>query len=364
MTGSALALPFSEKAFYLQEFRGRTLGFAAAGETLAGAEALAAVLAELAGNATRGLVISEDGSALEKLTGRSPSSSSDPALPGAVWRALGDEPVAAVVVDRELHRTAADVALTLGLTKLVYLEPAGGVVRDDGRRLSFVDLAELRRGLHDPRAPLLAQVERLLDAGFPAVNVCTVAGLADELFSYSGSGTLFTGQRYVEVRRLGLDDFDAAAGLVARGVEEGYLAPRPPGQLDRVLASGFGAFVEGTHLAGIGALLPHPSGRSGEVASLYTLTRFVGEGIGGHIVRFALAEAGRCDMDEVFACTTSDRVATFFERCGFARVPPDALPDEKWQHYDPDRKARLLCLRTPVVQTAQDERDGSSAGAG
>ncbi|NNL65829.1 MAG: hypothetical protein HKP30_06285, partial [Myxococcales bacterium] len=239
---------------------------------------------------------------------------------------------------------AGAAAERLGLTKLVCLDSDGGLVRPGGARASFLDLAELRAGVADPRESLLEEIRRLLEAGFPAVNVCRPGGVADELFSYEGSGTLFTREGYVSVHRLGLDDYDAAAGLLWRGVAEGYLAPRSSAEVDAVLASGFGAFVDGVHLAGIGALVPHPSGTSGEIASLYTLTRFVGEGIGGHLVRFALEQAGALGMARVFACTTSERVAVFFEREGFARVAADALPAEKWRAYDPERKARLLCL--------------------
>jgi amino-acid N-acetyltransferase len=341
--------PFSEKAFYLQEFRGRTLAFVAPAEELASARPLAAVIAELARNATRAIVVSSDAAGLEKLVGRPPLPAEAPGLPGTIWRALAEHPAAGVLVPPgELLPAARRLALGLGLTKLVYLDPAGGLVRPDGKRLSFVDLAELRAGPPDPRSELLAEIRALLEAGFPAVNVCSQAGLADELFTYTGSGTLFTRERYVAVRRLGLDDFDAAADLIARGVEEGYLAPRTAADVDAVLASGFGAFVEGVHLAGIGALLVHPASRSGEIASLYTLTRFLGEGVGTHLVAFALDEARRSGMERIFACTTSERVGAFFERQGFARVAPDALPAEKWAGYDPERRARVLCFTRAV----------------
>ena len=112
----------------------------------------------------------------------------------------------------------------------------------EGRRLSFVDLDELRAILRDEplrgdarRAAMLREIEAVLTAGLPAVNLCSLAGLADELFTYAGSGTLFSRERYVVVRRLGIDDFDAAADLIARGVAEGYLAPRSPEQIERVL---------------------------------------------------------------------------------------------------------------------------------
>jgi amino-acid N-acetyltransferase len=340
------ATPFSEREFYLQDFRGRTLAFAVPAQELSAAEPLVAVLEELSAHASRSVVVSSDAAALEKLVGRAPLPAEAAALPGRAWRALRAWPVVGIASapGAPLWPAAGRVAQRLGLTKLVCLDPAGGVCRAGGVRASFIDLDELQGGVSDPRVPLLREIRRLLEADFPAVNLCSQAGLADELFTYSGSGTLFTCRDYVAVRRLGLDDYDAAADLIARGVEEGFLAPRSEEEIDAVLATGVGAFVDGVHLAGIGALLPHASGRSGEIASLYTLTRFVGEGVGGHLVRFALEEARRIGMDRVFACTTSERVGSFFEREGFARVEPEALPDEKWRAYDAARKARLLCL--------------------
>src|SRR5204862_6044357 len=149
----------------------------------------------------------------------------------------------------------------------------------------------------------------------------------------------------VDVRPRGIDDVAAASDLVARGVAGGYLAPRGEPGVDRVLANGYGASVERSHLAGIGALVPQPESGTGEIASLYTLTRFLGEGIGGQIVAALCEIAREREYSCVFACTTSERVAGFFERNGFARVAPNELPAEKWRDYDPARRARLPCLR-------------------
>ena len=217
---------------------------------------------------------------------------------------------------------------------------------------SFVDLEALRElvrgrlaGAAPRRAGLLREIEVALDAGLAAVNLTSLEGLSDELFTYAGSGTLFTRERYVRVRPLGLDDYDAAEALISRGVAEGFLAPRSPEQIDGVLANGFGAFVEGRHLAGIGALLDHPEAGAGEIAALYTLTRFLGEGVGGHLLRFVLEQADARGRAFVFACTTAERVAGFFERHGFERVGPERIPAEKWRAYDAERRQQLHCLR-------------------
>jgi len=346
--------PFSEKDFYLAEFRGWTVALAASAEQLRSPAPLAVVLEELEANPTRVVLISSEPQVFETLQGTPYLSADAPRLEGAVWRALRASPRVGICVEgaESFARASGRIAVRLGVKKLVCIDEAGALLDREGRRLSFVDLDQLRAILRDAppggdtrRRCLLQEIEAVLTAGLPAVNLCSLADLADELFTYAGSGTLFSRERYVAVRRLGIDDFDAAADLNARGVAEGYLAPRAPEELERVLANGFGAFVEGRHLAGIGALLCHGDARVGEIASLYTLTRFLGEGIGSPLVTFACDRARDLGCAFVTAVTTSERVAGFFERNGFRRVPATELPAEKWRGYDPRRRARVLCLR-------------------
>jgi amino-acid N-acetyltransferase len=342
--------PFSEKGFYLQEFRGRTLALCAPSAALAAPAPLRELLAELGANETRSVVLAAEAAGLEGLGLGAVLPGGTEGLEGDVWRGLRGAHAVGLVVGAERPFAAGcrELALRLGVAKLVWIEPEGGLVRPDGRRASFVDLAELRALVADaahPRAPLLREIQALLEAGVASVNVCTLEGVADELFTYAGSGTLFTRERYLEVRRLSIDDYDAAWDLVARGVEEGYLAPRAPREVDRVLAGGFGAFVEGRHLAGIGTLLVYPEERGGEIASLYTLTRFLGEGVGTHLVAHARERAAALGLRRIFACTTHERVGAFFERQGFARARPEDLPEARWKNYDADRRARLLCYR-------------------
>jgi amino-acid N-acetyltransferase len=310
------------------------------------------VLKELEANETNVVLVANGREDLSGLVASEPIDAGGEGLEGRVWRELRRTACVGVAAGGETPpRAVGEVAQRLGLRKLVWLDPAGGLERQGGRD-SFLDLEQLERtlrgGLPDEpprRRQLLAEIERLLHAGLPAVNLCTAAGLADELFTDAGSGTLFTRQRYVEVRRLGLDDYDAADDLVARGVSEGYLAPRDEAALDRIFSNGFGAFVEGRHLAGIGALLPYPAARAGEIASLYTLTRFLGEGVGSHLVAGLCEEARARELGFVFACTQTERVARFFERHSFDRVALSAVPDEKWVDYDPRRRPHVMCLR-------------------
>ena len=348
------ASAFSEKGFYLSEFRGRTLVIATPGAELRAPAPLEVVLKELEATQTGVVLISDSRDSLESLLGAPAISSQESRLEVAVWSRLREDGRAGLAVEapHTFAMACREIGLRLGVAKLVWIDAAGGLRREGGSRDSFIDLEQLKGLLHSARsdeAPermaILCEIEAALADGLPAVNLCTLEGLGEELFTYTGSGTLFTCDRYIEVRRLSLDDFDAADDLIARGVAEGFLAPRTSDEIARILTNGFGAFVGGRHLAGIGALLAHARNEASEIASLYTLTRYLREGVGGHLVSHAVARADATGCGYVFACTTSAPVVQFFERQGFRCVEPEEIPEEKWLAYDEERRERVRCLR-------------------
>jgi len=345
--------PVSERAFYLEEFRGRTLAIACSASQLRDPTPLRQVVDLLVRHGTQVVVLSTRAGPLPAATGGAilsltPSQveSSGAAL---VWRGLRRSGRLAVVLTGRGPFGARVQALVARMQtfKLVWIDPSGGFPSKRGTTLSFVDRRELRDLLQTrpPRAVLLRQIDRLLASGVETVNVCTLTHLDQELLTYEGAGTLFTHDRYVEVRRLGIDDFDAAHDLIARGVREGFLLRRSRADVDRLLAAGFGAFVEGRDLAGVGTLIDHGVRGEGEIAALYTLTRFLGEGVGAELVRHALREARAARMARVYACTTWPRVGRFFERQGFRYVPATELPERKLRGYSARRLSQLRCYR-------------------
>jgi len=348
--GSEIA-SFSEKDFYLAEFRGRSLAVAvppAAVAHPASSGSLQEMIEELVANRTRVILLCEERPLLEKLVDGAVLSAEGDHWMGALWRALRAGGRAALHVRRaELPGTSRAAALRLGLAKLVWLDPEGALRRTGGERIAFMDLTELeaRIAAGDDRREMLEHFRAMVVAGLPSLNLCEPVRLLEDLLTYEGAGTLFTRERYADVRALALDDLDAANDLLQRGVREGYLVERTTEQVDLALGHGFGVFIEGRYLAGIGAMLPHPRANAGEIASLYTLTRFLGEGVGAHLVRHALSVAHERGYAYVFACTTSERVERFFERHGFSRVVSDAVPEEKWSDYDTERRSRVRCMR-------------------
>jgi N-acetylglutamate synthase-like GNAT family acetyltransferase len=382
--------PFGEKEFYLEEFRGRGVLVALEPTVVASRvplSVLARTLAELVRNDTRVVLVwpatepgavRRLGSALATVpagrgragepvrleTATLASASGIAAVRAGLWGRLRRAGVATVLATgtEPFPAAALRLAAGLGIRKAVLLHPAGGLVAG-GKTLSFVDENVLETLLHDGQAewaglggrrPLLAAVRGALAAGVAAVNVCTPAGVAKELFTYAGSGTLFTEGDYCRVEPLALDAFSQAERLLERGQREAVLKPRSADEVATLLATGFGAFLSGRHLAGVASLLttPYEAERAGEIAALYTITRFKGEGLGARLVQRLRREARAAGLAQVFACAVDARAQRFFAQIGFERVPASTLPAAKWADYDRRRRRRVACFRAPSLAEA------------
>ena len=391
---------FDEKQFYLDEFRGHTLLFAIAAEELAREadyEQLAAVTRALLTNDTRVLLLVScaDGGGGEQTLRRlqrrlgplvfrdetmplfpqrgarasafsqlSPDAFTTPAgttdTLGSIWAALRRGPLFVGIVAGTTRAGATIFAQELGsrlrVHKIVLTEPDGGVTGSDGKPLSFMDETMLETllaagqaewaGLGERRETFTA-IRAALLGGVTAVNLCSLAGVARELFTYEGSGTLFTLQDYCTVQRLGIDDFEEVERLIERGQREGLLKMRTAEEVGAMLVNGYGATIGAHHLAGICALTtaPYVADCAGELVGLYTITRFKGEGVGARLVARVLADARLAGLAYVFACTTEERAQGFFERQGFRRVSHEMVPPAKWATYDPQRKAIVAVFR-------------------
>jgi N-acetylglutamate synthase-like GNAT family acetyltransferase len=260
-----------------------------------------------------------------------------------------------------LARCAQQVAVGLRVYKLVYLDPCGGLVRD-GKRLSSLTepgLQDLLRAEHTEtaglaaRRPVLEAIHAALVGGVTSVSLCPLAGVGQELFTYEGSGTLFTRAEYCQIEKLGIDDFHEVERLLQRAAQAGYLKPRTPYEMARLLLHGYGARLgpDSMEPAGFCALLPYPDDRAAELTGLFTITRYQGEGVGGRLVESLVQEAQRQGLTYVFAVTTQAGAQRLFIRHGFQRVPPEAVAAVKWHGYDPARRDQVTVYRRDLAPT-------------
>jgi amino-acid N-acetyltransferase len=292
----------------------------------------------------------------------------DQILRGDLWSHLrqGRLCVLAVTGAVDFPRDPVQIATALRAPKVVLIDAEGGL-RAGSARLSFVDENVLETLLQQGQAEwsglgsrrgLLVAVRDALDGGVESVNLCSLEGFAVELFTYDGSGTLFTPDDYCQVAPLGLDEFAQAERLLERGQREGLLKLRAPEETAQLLAAGFGATICRRNLAGVAGLLtaPYAAERAGEIVGLYTITRFKGEGVGERLVRRLLEEAEAQSLAYVFACTIDEHAQQFFARLGFTRVTPRDVPPAKWEGYDRRRRGRLTVFRRLLSAAASRVR--------
>lgn len=379
-----LALPFAEKDFYLDEFHDKSfllVGRAADLTTDEEMDELAEVCRALLTNEARVLLLLENTGAreeqrrltnLQKLVTRGRGASLLMPPPAALSPALDEEALLAQIwavlrtspsffgvwpsnTEKSLLTCAQQVAVRLKVYKVVVLDAEGGIAAS-GNRISFMNglvLSELLRqgeaewsGLGGRRA-LLAVIHAMLEGGVSSISLCPVLGLARELFTYEGCGTLFTLKDYCRVERLGIDDFHEVEKLLERGEREGFLKARTPAEIGQLLLHGYGARV-GTdvgEMAGFCALLPYPEENAAEIVGLYTITRFQGEGVGGRLVAMMVAEGTARGFTYLFAITSQDGAQRLFERHGFRRVSWEDVAEAKWRGYDPERKKLVAVYR-------------------
>ena len=390
-------LPLAEKDFFLDEFHDTSFFFAlhaADAATENDAQELVEVCSALLTNETRVLLLIEVGDnprdrhGVEMVVDRlskqlalktaahcvSPidlsQKTSENLRLAEIWSVLRTYPLFVGLWSSQVPPSfiscVQQLAVRLKVHKLILLDPTGGVSMG-GDRLSFMNgpvLGELLRqgeaewtGLGDRRA-LLETVRAVLEGGVSSVSLCPIAGLARELFTYEGSGTLFTLTDYCRVERLGIDDFHEVEKLLERGERERYLKARAPEEIGQLLLHGYGARL-GTvsgDFAGFCALLPYPEENAGEIVGLYTITRFQGEGIGGRLVATMIAEGEQRGFSYLFASTTQEGAQRLFERHGFRRVAPEDVAAAKWQGYDPERKHQVIVYRRELLSRPTTNR--------
>ncbi len=363
-------VPAEERAFYIQEFSGATIVVALAALDGASIASLARSARSLAGGGSRLVVVvgvdpgDEDpvramAASLPSepvlLPGPAAGERLDPAWMADLWLAVTDRrEVLVTVAAGDQSPVAAELAAALRALKLVVTDPGGGWGTP---ARSFVDVHDPSRGFEAALAgrqggAVVRAVRTALDAGVTSVNLCVPERVDEELFTFDGVGSLFTSGDYLRVDSLRVDDLPAVEQLVAQGTAAGVLRPRDRLEVARLAVGGLAARVQRSgHLAGLVGLEtePYRAFAVGEVACLYTVSRFSGAGAGGRLVDGLAQRATDAGLRAIFAVTVSEEAAAFFGRKGFNEVGPDQVPAAKWVGYDQARRDRARVFLRPTA---------------
>ena len=186
---------------------------------------------------------------------------------------------------------AQELASRLRVFKLILLDRQGGLTDATTKRIPSSSLAGSRATSQANVLPAdardCARSRARCATGSDSVNLVAPREVYEELFSFIGTGTLFTEQPLrhrpadLDRRFRGSRSADPCAARTrasccARSREKSPTA-----------ALCFGYRVGDEHLAGVCALLtePYRRERAGEITGLYTLTRFLGEGVASELVK-------------------------------------------------------------------------------
>jgi amino-acid N-acetyltransferase len=174
------------------------------------------------------------------------------------------------------------------------------------------------------------------------INRSLPGALLIELFTHAGSGTMITADKMVKLRSAGIDDVGGILKLLEPLEEDGTLVRRGRELLEREIAR-FAVIEHDGVIVGCAALYPFLSARAGELACLAVRPDHRDEGFGERLLRYVEAQARGRKLGKLFVLTT--RATHWFIERGFAEVTMAALPKEKKELYNYQRRSKILAKR-------------------
>jgi len=160
-----------------------------------------------------------------------------------------------------------------------------------------------------------------------------------ELFTHEGSGTMITADKVVKLRPAAIDDAGGILKLIEPLEEDGTLVRRGRELLEREIDR-FSVIEHDGVIVGCGALYPFLGARAAELACLAVRNDYRDQGYGERLVRHIELQARARKMKKLFVLTT--RATHWFIERGFAEANVAALPKEKKELYNYQRRSKVL----------------------
>jgi len=254
------------------------------------------------------------------------------------------------VFNLAMEDAAVATATALHAEKLVFFSDAP-VEDKEGEllpELTAQEAAELlarnNRLTEDTRLYLAHAVEAVR-AGVERAHVITrkiPGALLIELFTHEGSGTMITADKVVKLRPAAIDDAGGILKLIEPLEEDGTLVRRGRELLEREIER-FSVIEHDGVIVGCAALYPFLSARAGELACLAVQPDYRDAGYGERLLKHVEVQARARKMKRLFVLTT--RATHWFIERGFSEATVTALPKEKKELYNYQRRSKILAKR-------------------
>ncbi len=247
-----------------------------------------------------------------------------------------------------MEDVAAETAIALRADKLLFLTDQPGVTDAGGGLLRELTVSQAEARLQaeaglqvDTRLYLPAAI-KASRSGVSRVHLLSrhVDGaLLLELFTHEGVGTMVARDPLERLRQAGIDDVGGVLRLIEPLEADGTLVKRSRELLEREIER-FDLLEHDGLIVGCAALYPFDSDRAAELACLAVHPEYRNAGAGDRLLRSVEARARAAGVSRLFVLTT--RAAHWFIERGFASADVDALPQQKQQLYNYQRRSQVL----------------------
>lgn len=260
---------------------------------------------------------------------------------------LGVSP-AGEIFNLAMEEVAEAVAIALKAEKLIYLCDAPGLFDAAGQIVESVTADEAERQLASGEG-LTEDLHLFLPCAIRAVRKgvarCHLidrdldGGLLLEFFTHAGVGTVVSRDPLFRLREATIDDVAALVALISPMEADGTLVRRGRELLEQEIER-FTVVEHDGVLVGCAALYPFSEDNAAELACLAVMPDYRRAGLGDQLLKRIERRARMQRLERLFVLTT--RTAHWFRERGFSEAGPDALPRQKRELYNLQRRSKVF----------------------
>jgi len=260
---------------------------------------------------------------------------------------LGVSP-AGEIFNLAMEEVAEAVAVALKAEKLIYLCDAPGLLDAGGQLVESVTADEAQSKL-DTGEGLTEDLDLFLPCAIRAVRKgvarCHLidrdldGGLLLEFFTHAGVGTVVSRDPLFRLREATIDDVAALVALISPMEADGTLVRRGRELLEQEIER-FTVVEHDGVLVGCAALYPFSEDNAAELACLAVTPEYRRAGLGDQLLKRIERRARVQRLERLFVLTT--RTAHWFRERGFSEIGPEALPRQKRELYNFQRRSKVF----------------------
>jgi len=260
---------------------------------------------------------------------------------------LGVSP-AGEIFNLSMEEVAEAVAVAVKAEKLIYLCDAPGLLDAEQHLIDSVTADEAERmfnageGLTEDLHLYLPCAVRAVRRGVARVHLIDHdkdGGLLLEFFTHAGVGTVVSRDPLFRLREATVDDVAALVALISPMEADGTLVRRARELLEQEIDR-FTVVEHDGVLVGCAALYPFSDEQAAELACLAVTPEYRRAGLGDQLLRRIEQRARAQRLQRLFVLTT--RTAHWFRERGFSEIGPDALPRQKRELYNYQRRSKVF----------------------